>query len=134
MQSRDVMCVCPQQHLSFGEVEGEGEHGGDVQGIADGSLAEAAPENGEAAFAWEGGPAAAAIHRATALMLDESRVSESLALQYLPWLLASLPEQSLAVLKVLCSRPLPVLSLLCPKSLLPDAVCAGGNCLFWATN
>ncbi|BDA48080.1 Transforming growth factor-beta receptor-associated protein [Coccomyxa sp. Obi] len=69
------------------------------RGIADGSLAEAAAENGEVAFAWEGGPAAAAIHRATALMLDESRVSESLALEYLPWLLASLPEQSLAVLK-----------------------------------
>ena len=80
-----------------------------MQGIADGSLAEAAAENGELAFAWEGGPAAAAIHRATALMLDESRVSDSLALEYLPWLLASLPEQSLAVLKVLPSRPLPVL-------------------------
>ena len=72
-----------------------------LQGISEGSLDEAAGEDGEAAFAWEGGPAAAAIHRATALMLDENRVSESLALDYLPWLLSSLPEQSLVVLKVI---------------------------------
>lgn len=74
--------------------------GGALQGIAEGSLDEAAGEDGEVAFAWEGGPAAAAIHRATALMLDENRVSESLALEYLPWLLASLPEESLIFLKV----------------------------------
>lgn len=74
-----------------------------VQGIAEGSLEEAPTEEGDMAIAGEGGPAAVAIHRATALMLDQNRVPEALALQYLPWLLASSPEESIAVLKVLLS-------------------------------
>jgi len=76
---------------------------GMVQGIAEGSLVEAPTEEGDMAIAGEGGPAAVAIHRATALMLDQNRVPEALALQYLPWLLASSPEESIAVLKVAIS-------------------------------
>ena len=41
-----------------------------------------------------------AVHRATALLLDEARVPPDLALRFLPWLLAAYPADSLAVLKV----------------------------------
>ena len=42
-----------------------------------------------------------AVHRATALLLDEARAPAELALRFLPWLLAASPADSLAVLKVL---------------------------------
>jgi hypothetical protein len=72
-----------------------------AQGIAEGTLDEATDEEGGSS---EGSPAAVAVHRATALLLDESRVPHSLVLEYLPWLLGSSPEESLAVLKVQCIK------------------------------
>lgn len=68
------------------------------QGIAEGELREAVDE--DASANGEAGHASMAVHRATALLLDENRVPEDLNLEYLPWLLESSPEESLAVLKV----------------------------------
>lgn len=71
------------------------------QGIAEGTLEEAPAAEGEAAVtAAEGGPAEVAVHRATALLLDGTRVEPDLALAYVPWLLGASPEAGLAVLKV----------------------------------
>jgi hypothetical protein len=75
-----------------------------VQGIAEGTLEEAVADEGEAAVTAGGSPAEVAVHRATALLLDQGRVAPDLALAYLPWLLDTAPEAGLAVLK---ARALP---------------------------
>ena len=76
------------------------QHAPAEQGIAEGTLAEAAAADGDLATSTADGAADVAVHRATALMLDAARVSPDVALEYLPWLLAASPEDSLAVLEV----------------------------------
>lgn len=64
-------------------------------------MREAHAEDGEVKQALgDGSFRGVAIHRATALMLDEARVAEALTLRFLPWLLGASPSDSLAVLKV----------------------------------
>ena len=78
-----------------------------MQAIAEGTLQEAHAEDGEVTSALgDGSFRGVAVHRATALLLDEGRVPPDLALRFLPWLLSASPSDSLAVLKVahwLCS-------------------------------
>ena len=72
-----------------------------MQAIAEGTLQEAHAEDGEVKSALgDGSFRGVAVHRATALLLDESRVPADLALRFLPWLLSASPSDSLAVLKV----------------------------------
>ena len=72
-----------------------------TQAIAEGTLQEAHAEDGEVKSALgDGGFRGVAVHRATALLLDEARVPADLALRFLPWLLTASPTDSLAVLKV----------------------------------
>jgi len=72
-----------------------------VQGIAEGTLQEAHAEDGEVKAALgDGSFRGVAVHRATALLLDEARVPADLALRFLPWLLTASSTDSLAVLKV----------------------------------
>lgn len=75
--------------------------GNAVQAIAEGTLQEAHAEDGEVKAALGGGGfRGVAVHRATALLLDEGRAPADLALRFLPWLLSASPRDSLAVLKV----------------------------------
>ncbi len=72
-----------------------------MQAIAEGTLQEAHAEDGEVKSALgDGSFRGVAVHRATALLLDEARVPADLALRFLPWLLSASPSDSLAVLKV----------------------------------
>ena len=72
-----------------------------MQAIAEGALQEAHAEDGEVRAALGGGGfRGVAVHRATALLLDEGRAPPDLALRFLPWLLSASPSDSLAVLKV----------------------------------
>ena len=72
-----------------------------MQAIAEGAVREAHAEDGEVKQALgDGSFRGVAVHRATALLLDEARASEALALRFLPWLLGASPSDSLAVLKV----------------------------------
>ena len=72
-----------------------------MQAIAEGRVREAHAEDGEVKQALgDGSFRGVAVHRATALMLDEARAGEALALRFLPWLLGASPSDSLAVLKV----------------------------------
>ena len=72
-----------------------------MQAIAEGTLQEAHAEDGEVKSALgDGSFRGVAVHRATALLLDEGRVPADLALRFLPWLLSASPSDSLAVLKV----------------------------------
>ncbi len=79
-----------------------------MQAIAEGTLQEAHAEDGEVKSALgDGSFRGVAVHRATALLLDEARVPAALTLRFLPWLLSASPSDSLAVLKVsaICAPP-----------------------------
>lgn len=76
------------------------QHGRAWQGIAEGKLAEAAATDAELRTQSAKGAAEVAVRWATALLLDVDRVPPDLALEYVPWLLAASPEDSLAVLEV----------------------------------
>lgn len=77
------------------------------QGIAEGTLAEAPAAEGERAASGAGGAAEVAVREATALLLEADRVPPDLVLEYVPWLLAASPEDSLAVLEVRLSAQHP---------------------------
>ena len=81
-----------------------------MQGIAEGTLQEAHAEDGEVKSALgDGSFRGVAVHRATALLLDEARVPADLALRFLPWLLTASSTDSLAVLKVGEENPIPAM-------------------------